>query len=269
MNSFIRFINNFKKIDQSLTEAIISAYKLLYENFNEKLSDDVKHGTVSYIGRKVIWYGNPSQMIAIHKDYVDSRDDNIYDNDKLNSLTNMIINSDDKVELECSYAYGNIISFDDIREQQESYKSDRFSVDYTHKEKPLSIGNKQLDDYIGSEYLDDLNYNSNLTDFIDYKYVIALNNEPIDDIVNNIKTKLGDDLDIDLLEEFIEIELDLRDAISNNMGDLGTFRVQLRDGHHRVFGAINAGEEYICTNLSNKEQDYTSIINKLNYIKLI
>jgi hypothetical protein len=39
------------------------------------------------------------------------------------------------------------------------------------------------------------------------------------------------------LKEFINMENKLKDAQANDEGDFNKFKVQLRDGHHRVFAA--------------------------------
>jgi hypothetical protein len=108
--------------------------------FDATLPDNIKRLSNRYIGRGVTWYGDPNQMIVIHKDYVDGMWGNIYDSDKLN-------------------------------------------------------------------------------------YVV----------------------------EFIDMEESLKYTVDNEFGNIGDFRIQLRDGHHRVMGAIEAGENYICVNLDKDD----------------
>jgi hypothetical protein len=43
------------------------------------------------------------------------------------------------------------------------------------------------------------------------------------------------------------MENKLKDAQANDEGDFNKFKVQLRDGHHRVFAAFN--ERYVCVDL--------------------
>jgi len=47
----------------------------------------------------------------------------------------------------------------------------------------------------------------------------------------------------------------VKEAKESSSGDLGKFTVQLRDGHHRVMGAIKAGEEFVCLNLAKDDID--------------
>jgi len=72
--------------------------------FDTTLPDNVKELSNRYVGRGVVWYGDPHQMIVIHKDFVDGMFGNIYDHDKLQYVEDMIRHSDDYVEFECSYA---------------------------------------------------------------------------------------------------------------------------------------------------------------------
>lgn len=57
-------------------------------------------------------------------------------------------------------------------------------------------------------------------------------------------------------EESKEMEELLSEAIKNNDGDLGKQIVQIRDGNHRAFAAIAAGEEYVWVKMyDNQFQD--------------
>ena len=46
---------------------------------------------------------------------------------------------------------------------------------------------------------------------------------------------------------------------------MGEFRIQLRDGHHRVMGAIEAGEQYICVNLD--KDDVKKFADRIKLVK--
>jgi len=84
--------------------------------------------------------------------------------------------------------------------------------------------------------------------------------EQLKEEVNQLRIKNREEFDVDLtavdfdyLNEFIEIETNLNNAVDNKDGDIGDFRIQLRDAHHRVMGAIAAGENYICVNLEKND----------------
>ena len=73
--------------------------------------------------------------------------------------------------------------------------------------------------------------------------------------------------DFDFIKEFIEVETNLKKAVDDGDGDIGYFRIQLRDAHHRVMGAIAAGENYICVNLEKDDlRQYGNILNNLKYV---
>ena len=56
--------------------------------------------------------------------------------------------------------------------------------------------------------------------------------------------------------------------MENNERDFGKLKVQLRDGHHRIFGAINAGEKYVMVDIHTTDPRDTKILkNKDKLIK--
>ena len=50
-----------------------------------------------------------------------------------------------------------------------------------------------------------------------------------------------------------ELELQLKEAEESGSGDLGKFIFQIRDGNHRAFAAIEAGEKYIWIKISDNQ----------------
>lgn len=240
---------------RSVIKEEIQAFINEEEYFTPKLPEVVKQNLNRYEGKNVVWYGNPDQMIVIHKDQVHGMWGNVYDQQKLNYLVDLIRDSEEKVELECSYGIGDVITLTDIKEQQESYYGGSFDVDYENLKKPSTTGDDELDKYLGTEYLDDIDEfdgidNESLDFFSKYKTTLADNTFTVNTIRERMNTEVGD---LEGIEVFIEYEESLRSAMQNNEGDIGEFRVQLRDGHHRVMAAIEAGEEYVCVNLI-KEQ---------------
>ena len=123
------------------------------------LPDDVKARSCKYVGNNVVWYGNPDEMIVIHKDNVNGMFGNVYDHDKMDFIVDLIQNQDGRdearVELETSYAYGEVVSLGAIAEEQNAYLQDRFQTDYDGLESPRSTGDEELDRYLGVEYLDE------------------------------------------------------------------------------------------------------------------
>jgi hypothetical protein len=255
-------------------------YVMTFENyteayFNNTIDLDVKKLSNEFTGRAVTWYGDPYQMIGIDKDYVDGMFGNIYDNDKLESVKQLINNSEDNVEFECSYAHGNVLNFTDIKEQQESVFGGNFGTDYDGTDKAASIGNEELDNYIGNEELDETELmsietwdNSDLYDLLNAKRFSLIYNIEISTLDKEVQEL--DDLsenDLNYYKRFIEVERQLKEAVDNEDGDIGDFRIQLRDGHHRVMGAISSGEKYVCVNLAKDDiERFKDIIDKENYV---
>jgi hypothetical protein len=241
---------------------------MVEDYFNTKLPNDVKKLSKRYIGRNVTWYGDPAQMIVIHKDYVDGMAGNIYYDDKFDYVVDMIKNSEDNVEFECSYGLGSVISFTDILEEQEAYQNNRFEIDYEGKKKAASIGNDELDRYIGKDDYIELEYNpdNDVNEFfIENRFALIRDVKSLNDLANEFNNLFGGDEDAQyVFEEFTRIESDIKEAVDNGYGDIGEFRVQLRDGHHRVMGAIAAGEQYVCLNLV--KEDVQRFSDKINLV---
>lgn len=257
------------------------------DDFSPTIPDRVKDNSNRYVGRAVTWYGDPQQMIVVHKDYVDGMFGNIYNYEKMENLVDLIRNHEDNVEIECTYAHISGIDFTDVLEQQQSHKNGDFERDYEGTRNMASIGDEELDDYIGSDELDD----SELMQYENYDeydlYELLNNNrfylvygktdDYIKSLVSNLNTKnieeIGEPLterDYEYLKTFMEIEHRIANAVRDEDGDINTYRIQLRDGHHRVMGAIEAGENHICVNLDKESiQEYGDIINNLNYINKV
>jgi hypothetical protein len=240
--------------------------------FNPTLPDDIKDHSHKYEGRSVTWYGDPDQMIVIHKDNVHGMWGNVYDPEKMDFLVDMIINHEDKVELECSYGIGGIIDLTDVIEEQTSFHNGSFDVDYENLDEPHTTGDNELDEYLGKEDLsefDDISIyveNYDLFDlFSDNKTYLAKGRISLEDFKQAFeKISDGSEEDIEAFKQFIKYENEVKQAIDNGSGDLGNFTVQLRDGHHRVMSAIKAGEEYVCVNL-----DTDSIVDYKGYYKKV
>lgn len=226
------------------------------EYFTPKLSKEDKRGLVKYTGRMVDWYGSPEQMIVISVDDVHGMWGNIYNKDKFDYLVNLMREYPENIELECSYGIGGLVDFTEIKEHQEAKYKDRFGIDCEGHDEPYSIGDDELDEYLGNEdYLDENLVVSNSYDINEFfnknKYLIAKSKKSEEQIKKEFQEiEDSEEEDLEALEEFIDLELKLKEAIEYKDGDLGRFMVQLRDGHHRVMAAKEAGEQYVCLNLS-------------------
>lgn len=260
-------------------DSILEQINLILEfedfEFREKLSDDEKLGTIKYSGRNVDWYGDPDSMIVIHKDDVFSRVDNNFYPKKLDQIEELIRNSEENVEILCSYGMGEIVTISDIMEQQTSFYNDRFYNDYS-LENPRSIGDSDLDRYLGDvDYtMDEINFDDEeLNDYLEENlYQLDGDVEEMRRVFKKMTNRLSEDHpendsewyeDGELAEEwynhadeqvFSRIEA-IQNAIESKDGDLGKFVVQIRDSNHRITGAVNSGEEYVCIELYSLSKD--------------
>lgn len=268
-------------LEKNLLRKLIreSIEKIIQEEdyFDENLPKEVKRHSSKYVGRQVTWYGDPEKMIVVHKSQVEGMWGNIYDPEKLRYLVELINNSEDNVEIECSYAIGELNSIVDVIEEQTAHHNDSFSVDYDGKKEPASTGDDELDEYLGNEeYIIDNNMTSGgeVDDFLKenrFKLIYDLKSkEQLQAEFKNVEIDENDgedykdENDYEAFREFIKYEEAAIEAIENNSGDIGNFTVQLRDGHHRVMGAIEAGEERVCVNVDKESlEKYSNYITKV------
>lgn len=222
--------------------------------FSPTLPDDVKELSQVAYGRNVVWYGDEDQMIMLLPDEVYGMWGNIYNPEKMDELVDMILNYPEPIEIECSYGLGHLIHLVGIHEEQTSYHNGSFQTDYDGKDNPASTGDKELDIYIGIEYLNDIfdTQNDKLIIFFNKNRMSVANNyKTPQQLMNEFKQlPIDDESDVEAMSEFIDYEVNLKHAQDTNQGDFNKFMVQLRDGHHRVMAAIKAGEPKVFVNLS-------------------
>ena len=226
--------------------------------FSTKLPDDIKNRSHKWSGKNVTWYGDPDQMIVISKDDVHGMFGNAYDSQKLQYVKDMIEESPENVEFECSYGIGGIVDIIEVSEHQTANFEGSFQTDYDGHTDPYTTGDSELDEYLGNEYYISDNYDFDSDEaesFLDeHKLFLVRNPGKLETFKREyiIKAEPSED-DVEVMYEIVGIQKRLLDAVKNNEGDLGTFKVQLRDGHHRVMGAIDSGEQYVCLNLAKDD----------------
>ena len=192
-------------------------------------SDEIERETKFdnlYHGQSVIWIGDSGKMVKADSHYVYPIQDNIFYDDKISQLADKINSSPEKVILYAPYGEMSKVGLSDVEE------SIQYQEDYGHA--VLTTGDEDLDEYLKDkeEYLN--------------------NNAEYDDeyeVIEGSYSKLKD-----------ELESQLKKAEESGGGDLGEFIFQIRDGNHRAFAAIAAGEKYIWIMISknqmqNIEQD--------------
>lgn len=162
--------------------------------------------STKYYGRNVIWIGEEGRMLRASPDYISPRDDNIFEWDKLQAVRDHIIQSSEKVELDAALADVIVIDRTLIEETQEGAQSGR--VQEWTIDHPFSTGDDELDEYLA-----------------DPEAFLAREEDPE--------------------ERREELEKDIQISEALERGDFRKLWVRIRDGNHRVFGAIAAGEPYI------------------------
>jgi len=175
-----------------------------------------------YYGRNVIWIGTSGSMVRADAHYIYPIQGNIFYDEKISQLADKIKSSPERVILNAPYGEMTLVDIDDVRQ------SIKYREDYGHA--VLTTGDDELDEYLKDEE----EYLNNNAEYDDEHEVIA---------------KSYDDLKEDL-------ELRLKEAVESGDGDLGDYIFQVRDGNHRAFAAIEAGERYIWIRISkNQMQD--------------
>jgi hypothetical protein len=162
-------------------------------------------------GDRVLWYTETSKnLVKVESDYVIAMHGNIFNitPGQLDAWNNSISLHDSTNPMLVPAPLGDILFIDrsDIEESQEAAKNDLLHE--LELSRPWTTGDDDADEYLADpeEFLEE--------------------NE-------GIYTK----------EEMERLVLELE---SEKSGDFGKIYTQLRDGHHRAFGAIQAGERFIC-----------------------
>jgi hypothetical protein len=225
--------------------------------YTTTISDDIKRQSHKYEGRSIVWYGDPDQMIVVRKDQVEGMWGNIYDPDKQRYLAKLLRDHPEKIEIECSYGIGGIVDIRDIQEEQNAVAEDRFESDYNGKDRASSTGSEELDYYVGHE-IEDMDFAGAISPevnefFENHKLDVLWGKHTPEQLKEGLAALSPDEDEVEAFAEFIQFEIALKEAKDYGDGDFGKFIVQLRDGHHRVMGAIDAGEDYVCLNLAKDD----------------
>lgn len=237
--------------------------------FAEKPSQEKLDGMESYYGKDVVWYAyKGSGVLKVHKDNIHPVFGQIWDSTKLRSVKKFIEQSEDRVHFVMGWGDATITTLDDIKEQQQANKLDRLQSDYELDE-PASIGDEELDNYLADPELyveEELYASDEVIEFVKKNYIIK-KNEVFNDnsIIEEFKREYPEyeEEDIEVLEEWLELEEQLYEAVQDGDGDLGEVIVQLRDGNHRSFGAILSGEEYVYVMIEETDPNLDPEIKKM------
>ena len=169
-----------------------------------------------YHGPQVIWDGIEGHMVRVPAENVAWNSQNILDSDKLRAVAQGIEESRVKITLRA--AWGNIykVCLTTVRD------SIRYARDDPHD--VLTTGDDDLDEFL-----------------VDPETYIQDNYADPDDEPELYAEKMAD------------YQEALKDAEANNEGDLGEWIFTPTDGHHRLFGALLAGEPYVWVMLADAQ----------------
>ena len=185
-------------------------------------SDEIERETESdnlYHGRNVVWIGDSGKMVRADAHYVYPIQGNIFYDEKISQLADKINASPEKVILYAPYGEMSRVDLTAVEESIE------YQEDYGHA--PLTTGDEDLDEYLK----DKEEYLKNNVEYDDEYEVIT---ESYDKLKG-------------------ELESQLKEAEESGGGDLGEFIFQIRDGNHRAFAAIEAGEKHIWIMISKNQ----------------
>ena len=182
--------------------------------------DDLTYvGEEVHWGRNVGWPGTPREMVSVDPDYAFPIEGNLFDWDKLASVAEGIRSAPGRVTLRPGYGEFFVINRGDIAESLQYGEDQTLGRSYT-------TGDEELDAYLMDP-----------EDAISDRDFLAVGER-------GYKTALA------------RFEKELRQAERNQDGDFGELAVQVRDGNHRTFGAILAGEPVVWLTISrNQLQD--------------
>jgi len=175
-----------------------------------------------YYGRNVIWLGQEDLMVRVDPDYARNMPLNIFDADKLAAVVTGIYDAPDRLVFEAPYGEVSLV---DLLAVQESIEAAEEEPHYV-----LTTGDEDVDQWLvdPDEYL---------RDAIGERDDWAYEDDP-------------EEYDQERHRIVMEMESALAEAVAKNGGDLGEFTFQIRDGNHRAFGAMIAGEPYVYLLLS-------------------
>jgi len=170
-----------------------------------------------YAGKNVIWIGAEGRMLQVDPEYVLHLDGNIFYPDKLASVVSGVKDATERVGFVAPYGTVSFIDPDDIKESVE-YADDTGFEAYT-------AGDDDLDAFI-----------------VDPGAAIEERAEM-------------EDISPAAAKSYFETELAA--AVEAKDGDLGAMVVTIRDGNHRAFGSLVAGEPHVWVILA--DNDYQDI----------
>ena len=217
-----------------------------FEDYYEESALGELEPSDPYYGRNVIWDGIGGRMIRVYPENIQPIEGNIFDPDKLAAVRDGIIYAEDRVVLIAPYGTVTVIDLQDVKESIENSEYNPYEV-LTTGDEDLDLWLVDPDDFLAQEGYDPEDLKEYLADRD--AYLESWSNDPIEQVEKEEEMK-------DALDRKREMDRELSEAVAHQNGDLGDFRITIRDGNHRAFGALLAEEPYIYMILEDNQFQY-------------
>lgn len=158
-----------------------------------------------YQGRNVLWDGIEGRMLRLDLEQVIWNPQNILDSNKLAAVVEGIKNADDKIILKAACGNMHKVDLTTVKESIEYQRDTPNEV--------LTTGDDELDTFL-----------------VDPEEVLSYYADPDEPLYQ---------------EKMQEFRNELLEAQARGDGDLGDWHFTPLDGHHRLWGALIAGEPYV------------------------
>ena len=96
---------------------------------------------------------------------------------------------------------------------------------------------------------DDIDNQDDMAVFMENNKFALIEGKSLEDMIREFNSINPSPIQMECFKEFLEMNKMLLAAETNEDGDFNKFKIQLRDGHHRVFAAFEAGEKYVCVDM--------------------
>jgi GNAT superfamily N-acetyltransferase len=210
-----------------------------YGTFEDYYPESAK-GTLKasdpYFGRDVIWDGVSGRMIRLTADGARAIEGNIFDKHKLSAVVEGIQIAKSRVVFVAPYGTVTVITLQDVKDSIEYADDDPEGV--------MTTGDDELDQWLvdPAAVLYDIGY-FDLDEVKAYQqdprgFIKQWSDDPADRKEKRQEMK-------EAVAEVNRLQEALQYAVDHDEGDLGSFSFQIRDGNHRAFGALLAGEPYV------------------------
>jgi hypothetical protein len=208
-----------------------------FEDYFPKSAKGALEASDPYYGRNVIWDGVSGRMIRVTANGARAIEGNIFDKHKLSSVVDGIREADDRVVFVAPYGTVTVITIQEVKESLE-YAEDE------DEDNVLTTGDDELDQWLvdPASVLYDIGY-FDLDEVKAYQqdpkgFIKQWSDDPAD------RKEKREEME-EAVAEVNRLQEALQYAVDHDEGDLGSFSFQIRDGNHRAFGALLAGEPYI------------------------